>query len=301
MMLPACTALSAPPSPSPLAGEGRGEGENPRMPRARDQPAPPAKSEHTCRARPIYRWLATGVWWQNGPSHAADAPEHVETPAKRRAELIQSRHSSSQVERRSPPPFNQRLRINAFRILGAVLFPPVLFIKPYFDDGAVGALLGQIGVLLIFGCVLGRCWAILYIGGNKNATVVTEGPYSLCRNPLYAFSIMGVVGFGLLVQSLAYTAVVTLLTFLVLLQGARREEAYLMDKFGDDYVFFKNRTPRFMPTDFRSLHTAPGIRVNVRALKQCLCDAAFFVLAIPAVEVVDWIRESNAIATVTLF
>ena len=200
-----------------------------------------------------------------------------------------------------PPPFNQRLRINAFRVLVIILFPPVLFIKPYFDDGVICTLLEQIGVLLVVGCVLGRCWAILYIGGNKNSTVVTEGPYSLCRNPLYAFSIMGVVGFGLLVQSLAYTAIVTLLTFVILSQAAAREEAYLLDKFGEEYVHYRNRTPRFISTDFRMLHTAPSIRVNVRALKRCLYDAAFFILAIPALEFVDWLHGVDAVATFTLF
>ena len=44
MMLPVCTALSAPLSPSPLAGEGRGEGENPRMPGAREMPQSTAPS-----------------------------------------------------------------------------------------------------------------------------------------------------------------------------------------------------------------------------------------------------------------
>ena len=215
--------------------------------------------------------------------------------------MTQTGASSSQAEPRTSPPFNQRLRINAFRVLVIILFPPVLFIKPYFDDGVICALLGQIGMLLVVGCVLGRCWAILYIGGNKNSTVVTEGPYSLCRNPLYAFSIMGVVGFGLLVQSFAYTALVTSLAFVILSQAAGREEAYLTDKFGEDYVQYRNRTPRFMPADLRNLHTAPSIRVNVRALKQCLCDAAFFILAIPTLEFVHWVRDVNAVPTFTLF
>ena len=123
--------------------------------------------------------------------------------------------SPDQVKQEKGLPFNQRIRINVFRVLGAALFPPALFIRPYFDKTAFGGFLEQIGIILIIACVLGRCWAILYIGGNKNRRLVTAGPYSLCRNPLYLFSIMGVVGFGFVLQSLVYAVVLTSVTVLI--------------------------------------------------------------------------------------
>src|SRR6476660_1715925 len=43
--------------------------------------------------------------------------------------------------------------------------------------------------LLGWGAFLGgtalRLWATGYVGGRKRRELVTEGPYSLCRNPLY--------------------------------------------------------------------------------------------------------------------
>jgi protein-S-isoprenylcysteine O-methyltransferase Ste14 len=30
-----------------------------------------------------------------------------------------------------------------------------------------------------------RLWSTLYIGGRKRVVLVSDGPYSLCRNPLY--------------------------------------------------------------------------------------------------------------------
>ena len=30
-----------------------------------------------------------------------------------------------------------------------------------------------------------RFWATLYVGGRKGSSVIAEGPYSVCRNPLY--------------------------------------------------------------------------------------------------------------------
>ena len=44
---------------------------------------------------------------------------------------------------------------------------------------------------IAFVCGAGlRVWATLFIGGRKGETVVTDGPYSLCRHPLYLGSIL---------------------------------------------------------------------------------------------------------------
>ena len=39
-------------------------------------------------------------------------------------------------------------------------------------------------------------WSSLYIAGRKGRELVTVGPYSTCRNPLYFFSIVGAAGMG---------------------------------------------------------------------------------------------------------
>src|SRR5882762_3924792 len=47
------------------------------------------------------------------------------------------------------------------------------------------------GRLLIVVCILGRTWCSLYIGGRKTRRLVMAGPYSVSRNPLYVFSVIG--------------------------------------------------------------------------------------------------------------
>ena len=59
------------------------------------------------------------------------------------------------------------------------------------------------GVMMLAGCTLvgiatvGRLWCALYIAGYKTDKLITSGPYSMCRNPLYFFSLLGGIGVGL--------------------------------------------------------------------------------------------------------
>lgn len=50
------------------------------------------------------------------------------------------------------------------------------------------------GLVLRFTAILGWLWNILYIGYQKNSRLITDGPHSISRNPLYLFSLIGVTG-----------------------------------------------------------------------------------------------------------
>ena len=200
-----------------------------------------------------------------------------------------------------PAPFNQRMRINLFRALGVLLIPPIFFISPYFDEAVLSEILEEIGVLLTIACAYGRSWAMLYIGGSKNDKLVTTGPYSLCRNPLYVFSVMGVVGIGFMMQSLIYTFVLTSITAVILLQTAKKEERYLSHKFAENYVAYRNSTPRFLPLNFGTFQTEPILYVDVQSLRRCFWDATLFIWAIPMLEFIEWIHEDNAVVSLVMF
>ena len=45
-----------------------------------------------------------------------------------------------------------------------------------------------VGFILILIGGFGRLWSSLYIEGNKNEKLISGGPYSMMRNPLYIFS-----------------------------------------------------------------------------------------------------------------
>ena len=62
------------------------------------------------------------------------------------------------------------------------------------------------GLFLLTICSMGRLWALVYISGNKRLELISDGPYSIVRNPLYFFSLIGSIGIGLASENLLIMA-----------------------------------------------------------------------------------------------
>lgn len=192
-------------------------------------------------------------------------------------------------------------RITALRLLFAMLLPLMIFSRSAWADSEWAfEIIEQTGVMLIFAAVLGRFWAILYSGGRKNAEVVQTGPYSICRHPLYLFSSLGAIGFGLMLGSLILTAIVAGLLIALLLVTARKEEANMTLAFGDAYTEYKARTPMIIP-DFSKLTTPETIEAHVGSIRRTLFDAFVFMALIPLAEVLEMIKENALIPTFPLY
>jgi protein-S-isoprenylcysteine O-methyltransferase Ste14 len=81
----------------------------------------------------------------------------------------------------------QRPRIHLFQAGSVLVLATVLLTQPMLT-GRIHEFLEMAGVSLALLCVAGRMWSSLYIGSRKNRELVTAGPYSITRNPLYFFS-----------------------------------------------------------------------------------------------------------------
>ena len=184
-------------------------------------------------------------------------------------------------------PFDQRIRIGALR-LGALLLVPLLVLtRPYFpEEGLLVEAMELAGVVLILACVLGRFWAILYVGRHKNKEVVTDGPYSMTRNPLYFFSTLGALGFGLMFGKLSLALLLAGAVFAILYATARREEAFLRAEFGPAYAAYAARVPMFLP-DPRLFRTEATVLASTRAIGRSLLDAFVFLAAFPLAELAE--------------
>jgi protein-S-isoprenylcysteine O-methyltransferase Ste14 len=188
---------------------------------------------------------------------------------------------------------DQVTRINILRGAFLACVPLFLFTRSAWSE-PVFELLEMAGLTLVITAVLGRFWAILYIGGQKNSQVMQEGPYSVCRHPLYLFSTLGVLGLGLMLGSLVLTALVGGLTLAILAATARKEEAFLRGTFGAAYDAYAARVPMILPRP-SLFRTAAEVTVSVPHLRGNLMDALVFLLFIPLAELLEYIKEMHAL------
>ena len=143
-----------------------------------------------------------------------------------------------------------------------------------------------VGLSAIVFAIVGRAWCSLYIGGRKKAEIVSRGPYSITRNPLYVFSFFGAFGVGAQSGSLTIAVLFLLASYGVFFRTVRREEAWLEATFGGEYTAYKARTPRFLPR-FSLWRDQAELSVLPSFFLTTIRDGLVFLLAVPLFEAID--------------
>jgi hypothetical protein len=92
-----------------------------------------------------------------------------------------------------------------------------------------------------------RLSAILFVGGRKGETLITRGPYSLCRNPLYLGSFLLAVSITFFLHSLTLAGGVVLVALFYLLAVIPSEERQLAGLFPEAWKAFVESVPRVIP------------------------------------------------------
>ncbi|PBB38901.1 MULTISPECIES: isoprenylcysteine carboxylmethyltransferase family protein [unclassified Mesorhizobium] len=189
----------------------------------------------------------------------------------------------------------QYMRRIVLAVLIVVLFAALLFGQSTFPpETPVHETIEMFGVLLIFLGIVGRLWSTLYIGGRKSSEVVTGGPYSITRNPLYLFSTVAAAGVGAQIGSFS-----GIILFAVLCAGAfhvviLREERYLKEVLGAPYKAYLARVPRFFPKLSLYQEGDTG-SFKPRLLLNTLLDGLVFLVALPAFELIDGAQQSGVL------
>ncbi len=189
----------------------------------------------------------------------------------------------------------QRMRRLVLAAVLAAMVAALLFGQSVFPpDTLIHEVVEMAGVLLIFLGIVGRLWSTLYIGGRKSAEVVTGGPYSVTRNPLYVFSSIAAAGVGAQMGS-----IVAMIGFGVLCAIAfhfviLREEKFLSGVMGAPYRAYLERVPRFFPklSLYREGDTGS---FRPRLLLNTLLDGLVFLVAMPLFEAIDAAQMSGAL------
>lgn len=151
-----------------------------------------------------------------------------------------------------------------------------------------------IGIALIIVAIVGRTWCAIYIGGRKAQVLTDTGPYSISRNPLYAFSILGAVGAGAQFGSIVMAVLGGLMALFVFLLVVRKEEQALIKLLGPAYQSYLERVPRFVP-DFSQWRDVETLTVRPSLIVMTFFDALVFSLALPLAEGAEFLHEQGVL------
>ena len=111
-----------------------------------------------------------------------------------------------------------------------------------------------IGIGIGFLCTISVYWLFSSIGSGITPTsatrtehkLVTSGPYRWVRHPLYTVGSSMFIAFGMMADNW-FIAVLGILAFIAMAARTPKEEANLIEKFGDEYREYMNRTGCFLP------------------------------------------------------
>ncbi len=144
--------------------------------------------------------------------------------------------------------------------VGAVLFrnrgwlPVPFLLVPLLSPGGITRVTVAVGLALI---VVGEAWRLWGVATAGTVTrrrsrdvqkLVTHGPFAYSRNPLYNGNYLLWMGFTALSGVWWFLPIATVLFGVEYYFIVRYEEGVLESIFGDEYLAFKRRTPRWIPS-----------------------------------------------------
>jgi protein-S-isoprenylcysteine O-methyltransferase Ste14 len=151
------------------------------------------------------------------------------------------------------------IMMTIIKVAGLVLWlsPLVYLISPSWMEWSKIGLpepLRWLGVGIAILCVFGIYWLFSSIGSGITPTsatrqehkLVTSGPYRWVRHPLYTVGSSMFVAFGMMADNW-FIAALGIFTFILMAIRTPKEEANLIEKFGNEYRDYMKRTGRFLP------------------------------------------------------
>jgi protein-S-isoprenylcysteine O-methyltransferase Ste14 len=185
---------------------------------------------------------------------------------------------------------NRRIITGGFILAG---LPLILFTRHGWPEGGtIDRAFEYTGIMLILAGLVGRAWSTMYIGGRKNSQLVQDGPYSMCRNPLYFFSFLGGLGATIVLENLAliilYLAVFSFYYPLVI----KSEEKRLEMLFGSAFTAYKEKVPAFLP-NLSGFHSGEKAKAQPKLMVKTLLDGTMFLLFIPLAYLIERLQASG--------
>ncbi|MCF0070600.1 isoprenylcysteine carboxylmethyltransferase family protein [Dyadobacter sp. CY261] len=146
------------------------------------------------------------------------------------------------------------------------LFSPQQFGPNYYLYPVILGLLITFSGEIIRGITIGLAY-IIRGGRDKKVyaeTLVTEGIFRHCRNPLYVGNILMLLGVGVVANSLIYVGIVMPLFLFIYQAIVLAEENFLRNKFGAQFDAYCGRVSRWLISPSGILETLKGMRFNYK-------------------------------------
>ena len=181
-------------------------------------------------------------------------------------------------------------------ILLAIIFIVFLIFTAPLQCPWGGLIFEALGLFLVVLGVLGRLWCALYIAGHKDSVLRDDGPYSICRNPLYFFSFLGLIGITFYARMGLLAIIVGVLFKLYYHFVIQGETNRLKTLFGQPYLDYVKRTPCFFP-NLKKYQSRKEITIEPARMLGAAKDVIWFFMALAFVGALNRLHDMGIIPT----
>jgi protein-S-isoprenylcysteine O-methyltransferase Ste14 len=154
------------------------------------------------------------------------------------------------------------------------------------DDSFFHELFDFTGYVLVVICGMGRLYTTAFLGGHKNKNLITSGPFSVVRNPLYVFSWLGFTGISLFSNHLWLIIIMPIGFWVIYHRLIKREETFLTNLFGGEYEAYCRNVPRFIP-DFSKFQQPEEMTLAPKLLTNAFKDNIWWFMIPPIFELAE--------------
>lgn len=194
--------------------------------------------------------------------------------------------------------FFKKHRILSTRIFAVAFILLITFTADSWDPNSpIDLSIEWTGYIFLIIATLGRLWCSIYIGGYKNNRVINEGPYSIVRNPLYIFSFFGGIGLGLAAENLLVLSLIIPLFIIYYPSVVYREEKDLEAKFGQEFIDYKRKTPRWFPR-FSNYYEPEQYLVKPEYIRKAMFDSMWFIWLFMILRIIEVLQDLHFIPVV---
>jgi protein-S-isoprenylcysteine O-methyltransferase Ste14 len=191
--------------------------------------------------------------------------------------------------------FSRKYRMFISRLFVAIIVALLIFSGSKWETRPVmSGILFMIGVMLVGMATVGRLWCALYISGYKSNTLITIGPYSISRNPLYFFSFLGAAGVGLTTETILIPIIIIICFAILYPLVILSEQKKLVEIHKDAFVEYCKSTPVFFPK--LSLFKEPAeYTVKPVIFRKAMFEVMWFVWLLGLTELAEALHDARVL------